>query len=241
MNNFLFSLGQIKSTALFTILSVVFSVTLVTFLECFLNSQISKNSILIAGITSTTVSSSLSWYVIGLLFKINTLEKKQRALASYDSLTSIMNRRQFFFSAHELFRRSHDFNDPVSISIIDIDNFKLINDEYGHAAGDAVLISLGKLLKETIRSTDIAGRIGGEEFSILIYGSKSDQAFEILDEIRSLIEKDCVAFMDYRLHYTVSIGVADGEDGYDVEDILIQADKALYKSKKNGKNRVSKY
>jgi diguanylate cyclase (GGDEF)-like protein/PAS domain S-box-containing protein len=163
-------------------------------------------------------------------------------LASHDSLTGCLTRRAFFermAQAREDMRRSAK---PLTCLALDIDQFKSVNDRFGHVVGDRVAQEVGALLIASLRGADIVGRYGGDEFFIGMPGCDADQALAIADKLRRGVEERCsAAFSDIAtLRVTVSIGVATlcDADGT-LAELIDQADKALYEAKSSGRNRVA--
>ncbi|HNX91892.1 MAG TPA: diguanylate cyclase [Syntrophomonas sp.] len=164
-------------------------------------------------------------------------------LASYDSLTQIYNRRRFMEEAEKEVYRAARYDGSFALLMIDIDCFKEINDIYGHMAGDEVLKSIASGCRDRIRRTDIIGRFGGDEFSIILSGVDNDNASIIAEQIRENIENKEISYLDQILKATVSIGVAtaatnNGKE-LDLNQIIKQADQALYNAKSHGRNCIS--
>ncbi len=156
-----------------------------------------------------------------------------------DSLTGILNRRAFFKECVKEMNTAKRYRYDLSLIIIDIDYFKDINDKYGHLNGDIVLIDVVKTIKSTIRSTDIFGRIGGEEFAVLMPQTNLDNATQLAERIRKNIENSEIYLEDERVNVTASIGLSylKTEDSI-IQNILRRADEALFKAKKNGRNQL---
>jgi len=156
-----------------------------------------------------------------------------------DSLTGILNRRAFFRACVKEINTAKRYRHDLTFIIIDIDYFKDINDKYGHLNGDIVLIDVVNTIKNTIRTTDIFGRIGGEEFAVLMPQTNLDDATQLAERIRSNIEKSEIFLEDQRVNVTVSMGLSylKTEDSI-IQNILRRADEALFKAKKNGRNQL---
>ena len=172
---------------------------------------------------------------------INVLSKEIEVYTSkayMDSLTGVFNRRAFDEFGRELIERFLTLGKPISVLMIDVDDFKRVNDSHGHQVGDQVLAELGRLIRETLRETDIVFRYGGEEFLALLPGTSLEGALRAGDKVRRRVEAHSFPPGDQRI--TVSIGVAQGTEGDErAEDVVSRADRALYIAKKTGKNRVS--
>ena len=168
------------------------------------------------------------------------LESVLQQLAHTDSLTGLYNRRVFVERLEqETARLARSDTSPISLLMLDLDHFKRINDNFGHAMGDSVLRHFAKLMKETIRSIDLAARLGGEEFAILLPGADKNEAIGIAERICRQTASSALPCRTDPLHYTVSIGVAQVlVHDRNTEAALHRADSALYSAKANGRNQV---
>lgn len=172
--------------------------------------------------------------------EIQRLQKALEHKANTDGLTSLCNRRHFFeLGERELSRATRDHR-PVSVCMLDIDHFKQVNDTYGHAVGDKVLVTLAQILAPQLRNTDVLSRLGGEEFAVLLPDTSLQMAQEIAERLRiALAEATVVLDAGRVLHFTVSIGVAlHSPSAASLEQMLCCADIALYEAKTGGRNRV---
>lgn len=167
------------------------------------------------------------------------LEKILKYQASTDSLTNILNRRSFFEACDNEIKLSKRYEHPLSFIIIDIDYFKKINDTYGHLNGDIVLIDLVNVITNTIRTTDLFGRIGGEEFAVLMPETKQKDAMNLADRIRKNISENVSVLEGTTVNITVSIGLSflTTEDSI-IQTVLRRADLALFKAKESGRNQL---
>ena len=176
---------------------------------------------------------------VGYLTDISQLKRNEielKRLSQTDQLTQIDNRLQldnFLQDQYYRFNRNHE---KCSIILIDIDFFKLVNDEFGHIAGDMILVEFAKLIQSQIRQSDLLGRWGGEEFLIILPHTDIEQALQLAEKLRQAIEAFNFSIVE---HKTASFGVATFEKTMSVEELMNAADKALYKSKEEGRNRVS--
>lgn len=161
---------------------------------------------------------------------------QERNRARVDSLTNVANRKAFDERwAQEIARRAHT-DGPVTLLIFDIDDFKSVNDSYGHRAGDRVLQSVGRCLAAGIRSTDFVARIGGEEFAIVLIGLPLDRAMRVGNELRLAIASLRFHFRGIPIQITVSCGITDLRERDSSESSFERADSALYRAKDRGKN-----
>jgi diguanylate cyclase (GGDEF)-like protein len=159
--------------------------------------------------------------------------------ANYDELTGAHNRRAFLNLASLEIERTSRLGGDLSLIAFDIDHFKRVNDEYGHASGDAVLRQFGVGCQDVLRKIDTFGRIGGEEFAVLLPGADVDEAARVAERIRAATERSVVRTPSQDLSVTVSAGIARlGDTSMTVEQLLSAADGALYEAKRSGRNRI---
>lgn len=166
-------------------------------------------------------------------------ESELRRLALVDSLTGLANRSHFrdvFSQERERFLRHKT---PLSLLVVDIDHFKRVNDNFGHDAGDIALCFVADILRNRIRQTDVAGRLGGEEFGVLLSGADVDYAVKVAGMLRERIAQRPVRYHGQTIVLSVSIGVAElGRDGMEFRTLFAKADERLYQAKAQGRNRV---
>jgi len=168
--------------------------------------------------------------------KRTELERQLREMACEDSLTHAYNRKFFIDIAEHEKRKSERHETPLSIILIDIDDFKIINDTYGHATGDRALKKFMKICKNTLRKSDIIGRMGGEEFAILCSESNKIQTWEIANRLCRNIHEQT---RNLKYHFTISGGVAEIKPEHrSIDKALHMADMVLYEAKREGKNRI---
>lgn len=169
------------------------------------------------------------------------LEDNLTYLATTDELTQLYNRRQFLHLSEQTLNRSKRYSEPLTLLMCDIDFFKHINDTFGHATGDLVLQRVAQILKSALRETDLAGRIGGEEFAILLVQTPQETGFDVAERLRKNIENNPI-YVDDNLNtvpITVSIGAAAPIYPYETLSSLMQrADQSLYQAKRTGRNQV---
>lgn len=166
-------------------------------------------------------------------------EEELLRLASTDPLTGVLNRREFRAIAEKEVMRSKRYGRPLSLLIMDIDHFKVINDSYGHAAGDKALQHLTKLCSSSLRTMDVICRWGGEEFVIMLPETGMKGAVVIAERLRSSIEETDFINNNNKIDFTVSVGVSAFKQGDDdIDGVLSRADSSLYMAKENGRNKV---
>ncbi len=160
-------------------------------------------------------------------------------LSRHDPLTGAANRRYFFERAEEESMRARRYLQPLAVALIDIDHFKQVNDQHGHAAGDQVLRHLTQLSRELLRDADLLARIGGEEFAILMPSTNVHGARKLAERLRQMIAEQDVDLGGHRLRVQFSAGVTQLRDeDQSIEDCLRRADEAMYRAKQAGRNRV---
>ena len=184
---------------------------------------------------------------ITLLRLRNHLEEKNvelERLANTDYLTNLYNRRRFFHVAEEEFEEAVRSGNPISITLIDLDYFKQVNDTHGHLVGDRVLVHIAQLIRSLCRVSDVAARYGGEEFIILHPSTNMQNALLVAERIRKGVETRPFLNAGEEIKVTLSAGIVDTQTCKDcprIDDILALADKALYRAKEAGRNRVVLY
>lgn len=160
-----------------------------------------------------------------------------------DSKTGLYNHAYFLKRLEEELGKHRRRGQGLGIILMDIDHFKLFNDTYGHLAGDVVLIELGRILKNLVRSEDVLARFGGEEFILLISDCKMRILIDVAERLRATIERIPILYEGKELHVTISLGCVYHPAGSSVtpRSLITQADAALYRSKQEGRNRTSLY
>jgi len=159
----------------------------------------------------------------------------------FDFLTGLLNRRQFFESSDQIVRLSNRQNFDISIIMGDIDDFKFINDIFGHDVGDRVIQNFASMIKKLTRDTDITARFGGEEFCLLLPYTNIEGAHELAERIRNAISQEILDSHICDVRYTASFGVSSFNPKESLNSAIIKADRALYSAKEQGKNQVIKY
>jgi diguanylate cyclase (GGDEF)-like protein len=174
--------------------------------------------------------------------ELQEMNHRLMELSITDDLTGLYNRRHFEESVNKELAYSVRHGTPFSLVILDVDRFKQINDNHGHATGDQVLRKIASLVRQNIRSTDIPCRIGGEEFAVACRGSSHDEAIQLAERLRKASEDTAVDSLDEQIHFTVSGGVATlaaSNGDHSLDTIFSHADRALYHSKQEGRNRIT--
>jgi diguanylate cyclase (GGDEF)-like protein len=171
------------------------------------------------------------------------IQDKLKIMATTDSLSGLCNRTEFMNLAQKEFVWANRQKEGLAFLMMDLDHFKSINDTFGHAAGDEVIREIGKTMKTYFRKSDIVGRIGGEEFAVVLKNASLKEAMEVAENFRETVANKKVAYGDQEITFTISIGVAaiseDTAEISNINDIFKRADDALYKAKAMGRNCVA--
>lgn len=163
-------------------------------------------------------------------------------ISTTDMMTKLKLKHYFYSLLDNKIEKAIEVEVPISVAMFDIDHFKIFNDTYGHACGDYVLIKVAQIIKEGIRSKDIACRYGGEEFVVMLYNCDQEESIIVADRIRSTLETADIDYKGELLHVTISAGLATlepSEEALSSEEFIEIADKALYFSKETGRNKVT--
>jgi len=164
---------------------------------------------------------------------------KIKLMSETDELTGVLNRRGFAIVADRLFGQAIRYSRPLSLLSIDSDNLKRVNDDYGHHAGDQLLVTLVKTIQAQLRHTDVLARQGGDEFVVLLPETPSTGAIDVAERIRNAVENTPLVLDSQIVRTTVSIGVASyPSDGHTLDVLLAQADHKMYEAKQGGRNRI---
>jgi len=175
----------------------------------------------------------------------NKLYEKMQELSLTDSLTGLRNRRYLMNNIPQMMFLARRHQNPISFIMLDIDDFKKINDIYGHVAGDRILRDLSDMIQPMFRKSDIIIRYGGEEILLVLFDAQTDDALRLTEQLRSTVEKKTFAFQDFHIHITISGGISTHffaekeKEDIKLEDMIALADHALYYSKKHGKNIIT--
>ena len=163
-------------------------------------------------------------------------------LACADGMTGLNNRRHFLVLAESEWSRFQRYRRPLALLIMDIDLFKSVNDKYGHDVGDQVIKSVAEILQKHKRSSDIAGRLGGEEFALMLPEATLDSATMAAERLRQLVADQVIAVEGHRIPVTISVGASECRvETRGIDELIKEADVALYEAKRSGRNRVCRF
>ncbi len=238
--------GRVRlSWYLLFVLSMFFVVGYIAYGFAFLaNNRVNVDlivpSIFFSGSIFVLLLSMLSLQTVIDVLKVTMLEQENVT----DSLTGIYNRRYMDRRLYEEFARAERYQQPLSILLIDLDNFKAVNDAYGHQAGDQALISFTRMMMDTIRGADITARYDGDAFMVIATNTTPPDAYQLAERIRKRAESDVLEMVDeakkhYTVRVTVSIGVSSYYEKFDsVQAFVASADQVMYQAKNNGRNCI---
>jgi diguanylate cyclase (GGDEF)-like protein len=228
-----------RSTAIAGMLSILLPATLWLYFQhdkLHLGMAIGATIFIVVTLRGAKILSDAMHHNFHLGYELKQAHEIADALARTDSLTGINNRRAFFERGEQIVSYCARNRLPLSAIVMDVDHFKRINDTQGHHFGDLTLHQIGKILKTEFRKSDVLGRLGGEEFAILMPDTPLDQAQALAEKLRLTIAATPIASLDKQLSITVSIGIASGI--YDLATLLPKADSAMYQAKSEGRNRT---
>lgn len=223
----------------FTKLAIVVFILVATFL--YLLRDVENHYFIIFYFSFVVIGAGLlEYYLLKYAKRSNELYKIYQTDSTKDFLTGLNNTRQFDKLLNMSFERVMENNESLSCLMIDIDHFKKVNDTYGHAVGDMVLKELAEILKKNCRAFDFVGRVGGEEFCVLLLDCSSERAYEIGTRIRNGVKEHKFPIgQDRFINITVSVGTATyPETVANLEEIMKKADVGLYKAKQTGRDKV---
>jgi len=201
---------------------------------------LTRESLSVGGIASAILLGLFYWLLGVVGRRLEQDQQLLRELASHDGLTGLYNHRMYYLRLDEELIRRHRNGLPVSVLLLDIDHFKLVNDHYGHLAGDMVLKTLSELVMRSCRAMDVACRYGGEEITVILPETDAEGALIIAERLRKAVEAQHFELGDSKNgHVTVSIGVATSSESLSSSrELTDSADRALYRAKEQGRNRV---
>lgn len=247
MRQLIQKLGRIKTVIVITLFSVLASIS-ITYLAFYLRNDDPSAYLSISLATTITLSLATiiplivapltSWSLVGVFIQIDNLEKEMRELATFDSLTDLLSRRAFFHDANSFIHFSEREQSSFSVIALDLDNFKNINDSFGHSAGDKVLKHFATSTKTILRRGDLIGRIGGDEFALLLSNTSEEAAFTFSERLHQTVRETVIIHDKSSIKYTISMGlislVPNKTDT--IETLLKKADQSLYLAKEKGRN-----
>lgn len=170
--------------------------------------------------------------------ELTAINSEATYLANYDQLTGLENRRYIYQQLNALISKSNENNLKFVVGMADIDDFKAINDQYGHLYGDEILVETSRLIKKALRKNDVVGRWGGEEFLIILPDTSLEKGIEILERVKSSVSETPVIYAEARFEITMTIGVVEFMKNIPQSELIRLADERMYLGKNRGKNRI---
>jgi diguanylate cyclase (GGDEF)-like protein len=226
------SFGIIKTTIGLTLISILLSVGITFSINSLLSGGPLGEGLAIAILAPALITPVMSIWMLRLLSELDRAEQKLKILSHTDELTQTYNRRYFMQCGEQEFKRARRYGEVFSLALLDLDNFKEINDSRGHLIGDDVLRRFCYLLKQEIRQTDIFARYGGDEFVFLFPQTNRQQALAWAERLYEKYDVTPLAFEETTVHLSFSIGMATFDSTInDLDDLLNKADHALYRAK----------
>ncbi len=230
--------GVLRLTIVVTGIAVLISLVITISIDYLIDSSISQLGVILSIVIPSVIAPIFEYRALRLLDHLDKTEARLKILSITDELTGAYNRRHFFELANNEIMRAQRYGGTCSIAIMDFDNFKMVNDTYGHLAGDQTLQQVSKICVGNIRENDVFARYGGDEFVFLFPQTDDAQAKECLGRVMGNIAEITVR-ADMEIHPKVSIGLYTFSPKINTLDSLLQkADIALYKAKQTGGNRV---
>lgn len=246
MRKFIRKIGQIRTVALFSAFAITVSLLatllIITVLDWFEVEVHLVAGLWISILVTLSIAPIMSWIMVGLFLKVDQLETEMRQLASFDCLTGLLTRREFLERSNYFHKIAHREQLAYCLIIADLDNFKEINDQFGHLTGDQTLKSFGGAILDNLRESDLACRFGGDEFLFFLPNSNHARARQFGERLHSIIAEaiDCSGL---NIELSISLGIAcyPTTPAENIEEMIAAADNALYKAKRSGGNNTQHY
>jgi diguanylate cyclase (GGDEF)-like protein len=232
-------LGPQKLIFLLTVLSALVSVAISCGLRLLLEGRIYWVGTFIALAVPVLLTPVIGAFFVHILFDLDAAKAQLALLSVTDDLTQVYNRRYFIGRARYELARAQRYGHVFSMLLIDVDDFKQINDEHGHPAGDELLCLLADVCLRESREVDVLARLGGDEFGFLIPGLQQAEAVRFADRLRQILGESRLAYHGKQLQASVSVGVITWTPAVEnFEALIFLMDKALYAAKRGGKNKT---
>jgi diguanylate cyclase (GGDEF)-like protein len=230
-------LGVVRATALCTLASIFLSVIITSALGLISSGEVGASGLTIAVVVPALIAPLFGGLTLRLAYQLGLAQERLRVNAIRDWLTDAFNRRHFFEIATREFARAKRYQDAFSVILFDLDDFKSVNDTYGHLAGDHALRVVSRICMENIRQVDVFARYGGEEFALLLPRTDRERAHEIAERLREMIAAAPITFEQHQIHVTISLGIESFDESIpNLDAMMMRADEAMYEAKRRGKN-----
>ena len=229
--------GVLIVTIMLTISSILISVFITIISDTLSSREVDPHSYFLAVAVPAAIAPFFGYITLRLTNQLDLAETRLRQLSITDELTQAYNRRYIIEMANKMLAGAKRYGNSFAIISFDIDDFKHINDTYGHAAGDKVLHALSKICMDQVRDTDIFARYGGEEFLILVHHCSPTDVMKFAERLRTKLSEARIQYNQVDIQFTVSMGAGFFDSSTpDLDTILKRADAALYHAKNKGKN-----
>lgn len=232
-------LGVGLSTALLTLVATLCAVAIS---QIFISVAGQGNrwlATLISGACGLTITPVLSYLILTLVMHIEADRESMRRFATQDALTGLFNRRHFMEMVEREWSRARRYQTMGAMLMLDLDHFKQVNDRFGHLCGDAVLVTVAEVMRETLRHPDVSGRFGGEEFIAFLPQTDELGGIDVAERLRQRIEATQIRCEGHVINVTVSVGVAAMRpERLKLDHLIRDADAAMYEAKAAGRNCV---
>ena len=232
-------IGYKKLIVLLTLVAILSSVVVSSGLRLFLEGSVSLSGLIISATVPLLLTPVIAFFFTRVLFELDSARAQLELLSVTDDLTLVYNRRYFLGRAHYELARARRYGQVFSMLLIDLDDFKQVNDTHGHPAGDRLLKMVSDVCLQESCEVDVLARLGGDEFGYLIPGLEQDQAVAFANRLRSKLNQSSFLYRGVRIETTVSVGVITWEaEIKDLDALVFLMDKALYAAKHGGKNKT---
>ena len=237
-------LGRVLTIVLVTLVSVIASLALTNIAYAVIGIDVPPSNTTVAIIVSIIITPLVATPFFNLLFRVFELENTNRVLAAYDPVTGLMSRRAMLSQSISFLSFAERKHVPVSMLFIDLDNFKTINDKYGHQAGDNVLHRVGQYINTIKRESDLIGRYGGDEIIALLPDTDTKGVQHFAEKLHAIFKENPITANNETLYLTLSIGTTTYKPNahpVNIDELIRQSDLALYEAKQHGKNCTASY
>lgn len=233
--------GVVSVVIFITIISMLSSTLMTAIIFSCFEEELTRAGIFASLFIPFIIAPVVTWFLANAVLESHSLKEKMQDLATVDLLTGVKTRRALMDAAYSYYKIAVRNKHVFSVVLLDLDNFKTINDTFGHLVGDEVLKSIGKIFCESIRTSDIAGRYGGDEFMFILPGVGRENVNIFAEKLLNEISYTVVEHNDSKVNTTVSIGVAiydENNNATKFENLLDQSDKMLFEAKRKGRNCI---
>lgn len=243
MKHLLYKFNQTGLLVGLIIFAIILANALNYFISIYFEGEFTSIDFLRSTLIPIVLVPVLAWALIKRAFKLARVEKKLKKIVTYDGLTKLYTRNAFLELANNLYNDTVKHKSEFAILAIDLDHFKSINDQYGHDSGDYALVKFGELVRLLITDKYFCGRLGGEEFAIIMPNTDYKAAKVFAEKLREKLNNSILIYKTNEILLTTSIGISmlDLQQPQTFDELLVEADRALYLAKSTGRNRSVTY